>query len=103
GDYTFIAGDSGTKTFTNGVTLKTTGDKFVKVADTLGGQNGQQSAITVTPAPIDHFTVTGIADPIVAGTLATPVITAYDQFSNVKTDYVGTIHFSSDDGAATLP
>jgi DNA-binding beta-propeller fold protein YncE len=99
--YTFLAGDNGTHTFTNQVTLKTTGDKYVEVADS--SKFGQQSGITVTPAAIDHFTVTSITDPVVAGTASSPVVTAYDAYDNVKTDYIGTIVFSSDDTQSILP
>ena len=100
-DYTFVGGDTGTKTFTDGVQLKTTGEQSVTVAD--GGVTGSQTAITVTPAAISYFTLTGITDPQVAGTLSSPVVTAYDLYDNIKTDYRGTITFSSTDGQAVLP
>ena len=66
---------------------------------------GNIADIVVNPAAIDHFTVTGIADPVVAGVLSSPVVTAYDVYDNVKTDYVGTIHFTSTDvkGTTLLP
>lgn len=38
-----------------------------------------------------------------AGDAATAMLTAYDVNDNVATGYVGTVHFTSTDGAATLP
>src|SRR6185369_10411940 len=104
GDYTFVGGDSGAHTFTNAITLKTTGSKYIKAWDTADNTKlGQQAAITVNPAAISSFTVAGFSNPTTAGSAGTVTVTAYDAFSNVKTDYVGTIHFTSDDGAAVLP
>src|SRR5690606_22625164 len=64
---------------------------------------GEQANITVNPAALGSFTVTGINDPHTAGAAQSPVVTALDIFGNVKTDYTGTITFSSSDGSATLP
>jgi uncharacterized membrane protein len=55
------------------------------------------ATLTVTPAAIDHFTVTGITDPVVAGVLTSPTVTAYDTYGNIATGYTGTIHFTSTD------
>jgi|GEM_PF-1703243 len=55
------------------------------------------NSFTINPAAIDHFTVEGITDPVVAGTTTSPVVTAYDQYDNIKTDYTGTITLSSPD------
>ena len=103
-DYTYLVGDAGVKTFTNGVNFATTGSFYVRVNDTvLTTKTGEQTAIDVGPAALDHFTVTGITDPTDTDTDETVTVTAYDAENNVKTDYVGTITFTSDDGSATLP
>ena len=48
GNYTFTAGDAGTHTFTNGVTLKTAGTQSITATDTVTGTiTGTQSGITV--------------------------------------------------------
>ena len=78
-----------------------TGYKLTAAAGPLTGATS--SAFNITPAVIDHFTVTGITDPVVAGTTTTPVVTAYDPYDNVKTNYPGTIVFTSDDARAVLP
>src|SRR5205823_1275217 len=38
-----------------------------------------------------------------AGTAFNFTVTAQDQFNNTATGYSGTVHFTSSDGAATLP
>jgi len=86
-NYTFLVSDNGTKTFTNGVTLKTTGERSVTV--TGDTKTGTQTAITVNPAAINHFTI-AVNGTITAGTPFTVTATVYDEFGNVKTDYTGT-------------
>jgi len=43
------------------------------------------------------FTLTGIADPITAGTTSTITVTAKDNSGNTRTDYRGIAHFTSSD------
>ncbi|MCX6651926.1 MAG: fibronectin type III domain-containing protein [Methanomassiliicoccales archaeon] len=101
-DYTFVLGDGGTHTFTSGVKLTTTGEQTVTVTNIILGKVGAQT-VTVAPAALEHFTLVGIIDPVVAGVLTSPTVNAYDVYNNVKTDYTGTINFtSSDHGASTL-
>ena len=103
-DYTYLVGDAGVKTFTNGVNFDTTGTFYVRVNDTLlTTKTGEQTSIDVTPGVIDHFSVVGIANPTATDEIHSPTITAFDADNNIKTDYTGTITFSSDDGAADLP
>jgi gliding motility-associated-like protein len=86
--YTFLISDNGTKTLINGVTLKTTGERSVTV--TGDGKTGIQTAITVTPAALDHFIlVTQHAGTETAGTPFSVTATAIDLFMNIKTDYTG--------------
>jgi hypothetical protein len=37
-----------------------------------------------------------------AGTTFSTTVTAFDQFNNTKTDYVGTVHFTSTDAGPTV-
>ena len=93
-DYTFLVGDAGVKTFTNGVNFATTGTFYVQVEDTVDAlANGQQTAIDVNPGALDHFTVVSINDPTTTDDDESPVVTAFDADNNIKTDYVGTITF----------
>ena len=63
------------------------------------------SAFNIIPGDIYDFTVAGISSPVVAGVTTTPVVTAYDEWDNIKTDYTGKIHFTSTDvkGTTVLP
>src|SRR5439155_960732 len=66
------------------------------------GITGTSNTITVSPAAATHF---GVAAPTpqTAGTAFSFTVTAQDQFNNTATGYAGTAHFTSTDGAATLP
>ncbi|MBI5525497.1 MAG: hypothetical protein HY897_04120 [Deltaproteobacteria bacterium] len=106
GNYTFTAGDNGIHAFTNGVTLRTPGTRYVKATDTVTGSiTGQQSGITVNLGPTTHLHVEGITSPHTAGTLTSPVVTAHNACENVDTNYAGTVHFTSSDdlGSTVLP
>lgn len=103
-NYTFVGGDAGTKTFTNGVTLKIAGEQTLTTTDTVSGSiTGSQTAITVNAAAIDALLLAGITAPTVAGTSHSPTVTAKDAYSNIVTSYSGTVAFSSSDTAADLP
>ncbi len=102
GDYTFVAGDFGVHTLS--ATLKTSGSQTLTATDTGNGSiNGTSPAITVNPAAATHLTLTGTPASVTAGTSASVTVTAKDAFGNVDTNYTGTVHFTSTDGAATLP
>src|SRR6202040_2545452 len=60
------------------------------------------SAITVSANAATHFVVSAPATAT-AGTSFNFTVTAQDQFNNTATGYTGTVHFTSSDGAATLP
>ncbi|MCI0686672.1 MAG: Ig-like domain-containing protein, partial [Sporichthyaceae bacterium] len=99
--FTFQPADAGTHTFAGGVTLVTAGSQTVTVSDgsLVGGQT-----VTVQPATAPaSFLVSGIPDPIAAGSAADVTVTVRDAFGNVVTGYTGSITFSSTDGTATLP
>lgn len=102
-DYAFVAGDQGKHTFS--VTFNTGGDQWVRVEQHDNpAMFGEQLNITVViPPHMDHFDVTGVTDPIVPGDTSNITVVAMDQFGAPFTTYVGTVHFSSSDGAATLP
>ena len=59
--------------------------------------------ITVQPAAAASLSIAGLGDPITAGTAASVTATALDAFGNLATGYTGTVHFTSTDGAATVP
>jgi hypothetical protein len=93
-DYPFVAGDNGTHSFPDGVSLTTTGSQSVSATDTSDGSITGSDSIDVAPGPLDHFTIaTPTVVPSEAGIAAraghdsNATMTAYDQFDNIKTDY----------------
>jgi len=52
--------------------------------------------------PATHFSVVGPTTAVI-GIAVNYTVTALDQNNNTATSYAGTIHFTSSDGAATLP
>lgn len=53
-------------------------------------------------AVVNYFTVEGITDPHEAGETTSPKVTAYDAYDNVKYDYTGTIHFSTNNSSVNV-
>jgi FtsP/CotA-like multicopper oxidase with cupredoxin domain len=104
GNYTFTAGDAGTHVFVANVILKTVGTWSVTATDTVTASiRGTQAGVVVTPAAAATLVVSGLTTPRTAGSTGSVRVTAVDTYGNTVTSYVGTIHFTSTDGAATLP
>lgn len=97
-DFTFTAANFGTKIFP--VTLKTAGTQSLSVTD---GTATSQVTAQVAPAAVKAFAVSGIVNPVTAGTTQTLTVTAQDLYGNTVANYVGTVHFTSTDLAAILP
>jgi len=95
-DYTFVAGDNGSHTFS--VTLTSTGAQSITATD--GGITGSANT-TVAPPPATHFSVTAPANTT-SGTPFNVTVTALDASNAVVTSYTGTVHFTSS-SAGTLP
>jgi hypothetical protein len=101
-DYTFTASDQGLHVFD--ATLRTAGSQSLTATTTAGPTvTGSQAAIEIDPAAISRFLVAGFPSPVTAGHIDTFTVAAKDAFGNTVPDYVGTVHFSSSDVAATLP
>jgi hypothetical protein len=107
-NYTFTGADSGIHTFTNGVTLKTAGNKFVLATDT--GKTGQANVTVnaatpkalVLQAPPSNASVAGAVFP------QQPVVKGRDQFGNVANladglDVYGLIAVGSSTLVGTVP
>jgi len=85
------------------VTLKTAGTQAITATDTVTSSiTGTSNTITVNPGAATSFTVSAPAT-VTAGTAFNITVTALDAISNISTGYSGTVHFTSNDGAATLP
>ncbi len=100
-NYTFVAGDSGAKTFS--ATLNTPGSQTITATDTVNGSiTGKSNAISVSSPPATHFTVSAPSSAT-AGSSFSITVTALDANNHTVTGYSGTVHFTSTDTAAVLP
>ncbi len=106
-NYTFVGGDNGAHAFTgSSFTLQTAGTQIITVTDVSAGMSENSDNITVNPAALNSFTMSGYPTAVTAGNdfgANNVTVTAYDQYNNVKTNYTGTVSWSSTDGSATLP
>ncbi len=96
GSVTFAAG-VGTASFTLFKAESTT------LTATQGLISGTSGSFTVDPDTLDSFTVAPGSGTRIAGDAFTVTVTAFDAYSNQKTNYAGTIAFTSNDPQATLP
>ncbi len=102
-DYTFIAGDSGVRTFAT-ISLKSIGTWSVTATDTVNATiTGAQSGIVINPASATTLVITGISSPRTAGSVGSITVTARDAFGNTATNYTGIVRFTSSDPQAVLP
>jgi hypothetical protein len=103
-NYTFVAADAGQHIF-SGVVLRTAGTQSITARDTIiTTEVGSQTGIAITAsATTAALQVTGFPSPSTAGAAGTFVVSAVDSFGNPTTGYLGTVHFTSSDGAASLP
>jgi uncharacterized delta-60 repeat protein len=98
GSYTFTGAEQGTVTF-DGQALVTAGPQSILVSD---GSLSAQANLTINPDVAASLVLTGPASAT-AGEPFMVTVTAYDVFGNIATGYLGTITFTCDDPAATLP
>ena len=96
-DYTFVSGDSGSHTFTAGVTLVAAGSHTVAVAGS--GKTGSAS-VTVAAAAIDHLVISPGSASIVAGATQAYTAEAFDIYGNSRGEVTSSTVFTID-GAGT--
>jgi hypothetical protein len=100
-DYQFLPSDEGQKTFT--VSLDRAGLQAITVADTWKTTAKGSVSVTVTPAALSGFLISGFPLSVVHNTAASFTVTAVDAYGNTITNYLGTVQFSNSGGAALLP
>jgi hypothetical protein len=99
GDHTFTSDDAGSYSFY--AALLTAGTQSISASsDSL---SASQNGIVVTAAAADHLVVSGYPSPVQVGTSHQFTVQAVDAYGNVDTSYRGSVHLSSNDGAAMLP
>lgn len=99
-DYTFSPADGGVHVFS--VTWKTAGPQTLAVT-AAGGLSGSSPEVSVAPADASVLLVNGVPSAVLGRIAQSFQVTAFDPFGNVATGYLGVVHFSSTDTAATLP
>jgi len=60
-----------------------------------GLTSATSSSFTIIPAALSYFTVDNVTTPHEAGQFTSPRVTAYDIYNNIKTNYTGTVSFST--------
>jgi hypothetical protein len=103
--HTFIAGDSGSFTFT-GVVLKTAGTQTITATDSVDGAiTGNVKINVVAAAAQDLVLMTSFATTDVAGTTGTVTISAFDVYNNLVSSgpklFEGTVELADTDSLAT--
>ncbi|HMC71684.1 MAG TPA: VCBS repeat-containing protein, partial [Mycobacteriales bacterium] len=101
GDYTFTAGDNGSHTFAQEVTLVTAGVRTIMVTDPpVTGPNGS-TPVAVHAAAASQLFISAPTS-VTAGTPFSATVTAKDPYNNIATGFTGTVHFASS-GNSALP
>ena len=65
--------------------------------------SGDHASIQIIPADLDHLTLTGYPTNKTADDWFDLTVNAWDQYNNLKTNYDGTIHFTTNDTNNELP
>jgi hypothetical protein len=98
GPYAFGPGDAGTHTFTNGVTLNSTGSQTITATDSVTPSITGTATTNVSQLiQATRFSVTTSVTTTTAGTAFSVTVTAQDNNGNTANGYRGTVHFSSTD------
>jgi hypothetical protein len=100
-DYTFQPSDGGRHTFLNLVLTKSPTETLT-VRDLANSSITKTISTKVNPAAVTHFSIIA-PTPVTAGTSFNITVVAADAFGNRVNNYLGKVHFSSSDTAATLP
>jgi hypothetical protein len=100
-NYAFTAADAGVHTFT-GVILKTAGSQTITATDTESSSVQGVAHSTVLAAKAAYFSISAPGSAQV-GVAFNITVTARDLYGNLAGGYLGTVHFTSTDGAAVLP
>jgi hypothetical protein len=95
-DYTFVAADKGTHTFSGGVTLLTSSARTITVTDKSNANFTASVSLLVTPAPATRLVFSAPATAV-AGAAFAVTVTAVDPYGNFDSNYQGTVTFRSTD------
>ncbi len=74
----------------------------LKVTDVATGKSGTSGSFVVNPAPLDHFTLTGLAPSEVAGVPFSATVSAFDLYGNAPSAWVSTSNCVAFSGPGTI-
>ena len=102
-DYTFVPADAGTRTFTDGLTFRTSGSQTVTAADTVQAALTATAGVTVSPAAATRLAFSQQPTSTTAGATMAPAVTVRieDGFGNLTTSTAG-VGLVVTGGTATL-
>ncbi len=86
----------------NDITIQKAGIGYTLMA-TSNDIMQESTSFDVFAAEAHHLELTGIQNPHPYGEVQSVTITAYDEFQNLKTDYTGTVAFTSSDEGIQNP
>ncbi len=98
-NYTFTAGDSGTHTFTSGITLITAATQTVSVTDTGNSAITGNAVVTVSAGAAATLSITAPATAA-KSTAFTVTVTALDSYGNTASGYTGVVQFTKSDSGS---
>src|SRR5262249_475583 len=94
-DYTFMPGDNGRQTVTGGTPF-TAGMHMLIAEDKAHASITGSAVIRVKAAPANHFSLTAPSSTV-SGVPFDVAVAALDPYSNVDTNYTGTVAFTGTD------
>jgi fibronectin-binding autotransporter adhesin len=103
----FSAGSGTTASFTAGVlsthavTISNTGSFTITATRTGNAETGSSNSFTVNAGALDHFAISTITSPQIAGTTFSATITAQDVNNNTVTSFTGTAAMTTNAGTIT--
>jgi len=98
-----VSGSFTSGVWTGSVTVTGSGTgKTITATKTGGTETGTSNTFDVNPGDAVVFTLSAPSSAI-PGTPFDLTVTAMDAYNNVATGHIGTVHFTSTDGSATLP
>jgi hypothetical protein len=100
-DYTFQPTDAGVATFT--VTLRKAGLQTLTIADLVKPTVKGVASLTVTPAALSRFLISGLPTLLASNVARSFTVTAQDAYGNTITGYRGAVQFTNSGGTAILP
>ncbi len=93
--------------FSNGVwtgQVNVTGPGLIVTITAIdGAASGTSNSFKVNPGVLNHFTLSTPGSVTAGSSFGSVTVTAYDGNGNLKTDFTGSIYFTSSDSSATLP